>query len=77
MPLPCLWRRVTTTTSSLLAVGITDFRTILARLISEAWHTLSKIRRYPPTPVDELQWGFAVIEHFALVKLAALFGGAL
>lgn len=35
---------------------------VLERLISEAWHT-DEIRRTKPTPLDEAQWGFNVIEN--------------
>ena len=34
----------------------------LERLISEAWHT-DEIRQTKPTPLDEAQWGFNVIEN--------------
>lgn len=34
----------------------------LCRLLAEVWHT-EEIRRNQPTPQDEAQWGFAVIEH--------------
>ena len=34
----------------------------LERLISEAWHT-DEIRRTKPTPIDEAEWGFNVLEN--------------
>ncbi|ALS98701.1 phosphoenolpyruvate carboxylase [Lacimicrobium alkaliphilum] len=34
----------------------------IAALISQAWHT-EEIRSVRPTPVDEAQWGFSVIEN--------------
>ena len=34
----------------------------IEQLVNQAWHT-NEIRVQRPTPVDEAQWGFAVVEH--------------
>ncbi|WP_088328942.1 phosphoenolpyruvate carboxylase [Lacimicrobium sp. SS2-24] len=39
-----------------------DLLNRIAALISQAWHT-EEIRSVRPTPVDEAQWGFSVIEN--------------
>lgn len=39
-----------------------NLRSRIADLITQAWHT-DDIRAVRPTPIDEAQWGFAVIEN--------------
>lgn len=45
-----------------LPLASEDARTVLARLVAEAWYS-DELRSEQPTPQDEAKWGFAVVEN--------------